>query len=79
MISHKQLSLADIISDCQEIYESDKHQFLSLLQKHIDLDEIVPASKPEIKQFFIDGYFCYAYKIGIVTNGFGIIRHLFSH
>lgn len=31
-------------SDCQEIYESDKPQFLSLLQQHIDLDEIVPAS-----------------------------------
>lgn len=44
MIPYNQLSLADIFSDCQEIYESDKPQFLSLLQKHIDLDEIVPAS-----------------------------------
>ncbi len=44
MIPYNQLSLADIFSDCQEFYESDKPQFLSLLQKHIDLDEIVPAS-----------------------------------
>ena len=44
MIPYNQLSLADIFSDCQEIYESDKPQFLSLLQQHIDLDEIVPAS-----------------------------------
>ena len=44
MIPYNQLSLADIFSDCQDIYESDKPQFLSLLQKHIDLDEIVPAS-----------------------------------
>lgn len=44
MITYNQLSLADIFSDCQEIYESDKPQFLSLLQHHIDLDEIVPAS-----------------------------------
>ena len=36
--------MADIFSDCQEIYESDKPQFLSLLQQYIDLDEIVPAS-----------------------------------
>ncbi|MEG0155963.1 MAG: transposase [Lachnospiraceae bacterium] len=34
------------------------------------------ASNPEIKQLYIDGHFCYAYKIGIVTNGFGIIRHI---
>ena len=44
MITYNQLSLADIFSDCQDIFESDKPQFLSLLQKHIDLDEIVPAS-----------------------------------
>ena len=44
MIPYNQLSLADIFSDCQEIYESDKPQFLSLLQQHIDLDEIVPTS-----------------------------------
>lgn len=30
----------------------------------------------QIKQLYIDGYFCYAYKIGIVTNGLGIVRHL---
>lgn len=40
----KQLSLADVFSDCQDIYESDKPEFLSLLQSYIDLDEIVPAS-----------------------------------
>lgn len=44
MIPYNQLSLADIFSDCQEIHEADKPQFLSLLQNHIDLDEIVPAS-----------------------------------
>lgn len=44
MIPYKQISLADIFDDCREIYESDKPQFLSLLEKHIDLDEIVPIS-----------------------------------
>ena len=44
MIPYNQLSLADIFSDCQDIYESDKPQFLSLLQQHINLDEIVPVS-----------------------------------
>lgn len=34
------------------------------------------AANPEIKQLFINGHFCYAYKFGIVTNGLGIIRHL---
>jgi len=44
MIPHNQLSLADIFSDCQDIYDSDKPMFLSLLSQHIDLDEIVPTS-----------------------------------
>ena len=34
------------------------------------------AANSEIKQFFINGHFCYAYKFGIVTNGLGIIRHI---
>lgn len=43
-IPYNQLSLADIFSDCQDIYDSVKPRFLSLLQQHIDLEEIVPAS-----------------------------------
>ena len=44
MISQKQLSLADIFEDCKDIFESDKPQFLTLLENHIDLDEIIPVS-----------------------------------
>lgn len=44
MIPYNQLTLADVFSDCQEFYESQKPKFLSLLQSHIDLDEIVTAS-----------------------------------
>ena len=42
-----QLSLSDIFSDCQEIYKSDKPEFLSLLQLNIDLDEIILDSLTE--------------------------------
>jgi hypothetical protein len=31
---------------------------------------------PEIKQLYINGHFCYAYKFGLVTNGLGIVRHI---
>jgi len=44
MIPYKQLSLADIFSDCQEKFENDKYHFLSLLENTINLDEIVPLS-----------------------------------
>ena len=37
MISQKQLSLADI-------FESDKPQFLTLLENHINLDEFISIS-----------------------------------
>ena len=44
MIPCKQLSLVDIYSNCEDIFENDKPKFLSLLEEHIDLDEIIPAS-----------------------------------
>lgn len=44
MIPYKQLSLADIFEDCQNKFNNDKPAFLSLLEKHIDLDEIIPAA-----------------------------------
>lgn len=44
MIPYKQLSLADIFSDCQNKFNSDKPTFLSLLETHIDIDEIIPIS-----------------------------------
>ena len=44
MITQKQLTLADFFEECKDIYESDKPQFLTLLENHIDLDEIVPIS-----------------------------------
>ena len=44
MITQKQLTLADIFEDCQEIFESDKPQFLTLLENHIDFDSIIPSS-----------------------------------
>ena len=44
MIPYKQLSLADIFSDCQEKFEDDKYSFLSLLEQNINLDEFIPIS-----------------------------------
>lgn len=42
MITYKQLTLADIFDNCQEILDSDKPAFLSLLENHINLDSIIP-------------------------------------
>ncbi|MBV4422110.1 transposase [Clostridium tyrobutyricum] len=44
MITYKQLSLADIFSDCKEKFENNKPQFLSLLENTINLDDLVPVS-----------------------------------
>lgn len=44
MIPHKQLSLEDIFQDCQEKFYADKPAFLSLLENHIDLDELIPVT-----------------------------------
>ena len=34
------------------------------------------ASCPDAKHLYINGYFCYADKLAILTNGLGIIRHI---
>ncbi len=44
MIPYKQLSLEDIFQDCQDKFDNDKPAFLSLLENHIDMDEIIPIS-----------------------------------
>jgi len=44
MITHKQLTIEDIYSECQEIYENDKPKFLSLLEEHIRLEEMIPST-----------------------------------
>lgn len=44
MIPHKQLSLAEIFSDCQEKFENDKPQFLSLLEDTININKFIPFS-----------------------------------
>ena len=45
MITHKQLSLADIFTDCQNKFDNDKYEFLSILDETINLDEIVALSE----------------------------------
>ncbi len=44
ILAHNQLSLAEIYSDCSTIFETDKHQFLSLLEENIHLDEYIPQT-----------------------------------
>lgn len=44
MILYKQLSLAEIYSDCKTFFENDKPQFLSLLENTINLNELIPTS-----------------------------------
>lgn len=44
MITHKQLTLAEVFDDCQNKFDNDKYQFLQLLDEAINLDEIVPFS-----------------------------------
>lgn len=39
MITYKQLSLADFFTDCQNKFDNDKYEFLSILDETINLDE----------------------------------------
>lgn len=52
MLPYKQLSLTDIFTDCQNIFENDKPTFLSLLENNINLNEFIPHS-------FYDHFYAY--------------------
>ena len=34
------------------------------------------SANNQVKQLFINGYFCYVYKFAIITNGLGIVRNI---
>ena len=34
------------------------------------------SANHEVKQQYVNGHFCYAYKFGIMTNGLGIVRSI---
>ena len=42
----------------------------------VEFGSATAASNPAAKQQYINGHFCYAQKVGILTNGLGIVRHL---
>ena len=44
MITHKQLTLAKVFENCQNIFDNNKPAFLYLLEQHIDPDKIIPIS-----------------------------------
>ena len=44
MITHKQLSLAEVFENFQNNFDNDRYLFLSLLDETINVDEIVPVS-----------------------------------
>lgn len=44
MITYHQMTLANVFTETQELFESDKPEFLKLLESTIDLCEIVPVS-----------------------------------
>ena len=44
MIPYHQMTLADVFTETQKKFESDKPEFLKLLESTIDLCEIVPGS-----------------------------------
>lgn len=45
MITHKQLTLAEVFEDCQNKFNNDKYQFLSLLDEAINLDDSYDSYK----------------------------------
>ncbi len=75
MISYKQLSLADVYSDCKEKFESNKCQFLSLLENSIDLDDLVPVSF--INHFYASTRRPRKYKLYAMIRAL-ILQHIFS-
>lgn len=79
MITHTQLTLAEFFENCQNKFDNDIDQFLSLYDPYKAAYGSMPshiAANPVIQQKYINGHFCYAYKLDIITNGLGIVRNI---
>ncbi len=44
ILAHKQLTLAEIYSDCSNSFENDKHHFLTLLEENLNLNDYIPVT-----------------------------------
>ena len=44
MITYNQLELVDVFKECQDFFETDKPQFLKLLEENVDLDSLIPRT-----------------------------------
>ena len=53
------------LDDSYDPYKAAYSKMLSLAVAH-----------PAIKQMYINGHFCYAYKFDLITNGLGIVRDI---
>ena len=75
MITHKQLTLAEVFEDCQNKFDNDKYQFLSLLDETINLDEIVLVSF--VTHFHTSTEKPRKHQLYPILKDF-LIRHIFS-
>lgn len=64
----KQLKAWKKFNNIDDSYDPYKAAY-SKMPSHAD-------ANPAIKQMYINGHFCYAYKFGMITNGLGIIRDI---
>ncbi len=44
MITYNQLELVDVFKECQDFFETDKPQFLKLLEENVDLETLIPRT-----------------------------------
>lgn len=44
ILTHKQLTLAEIYSDCSNSFENDKHHFLTLLEENLNLNDYISVT-----------------------------------
>jgi hypothetical protein len=67
--------VADVFENCQEILVSDKPQFLSSLETHIDLDELISISFRN--HFYASTGRSRKYPLNVMLRAL-IIQHIFS-
>ncbi len=64
----KRLKVWKSVKGLDDSYDPYKAAY-SMMPSHAEVN-------PAIKQMYINGHFCYAYKFGVITNGLGIIRDI---
>lgn len=74
VLTHKQISLAEIYSEYSTILENVQHQFLSFFEENLNLNELIPRSFFIITLLRLDALVFSIYSVTFLHLSFFVLK-----